>query len=141
MNAQLQNLRGLLDTGERILANPIACALGFGQIDCGSYACFIGWHVRYNGNEDGLLRAYYNGNLGFDIDTVKKHFAITMREFDQIFGAVIDINDEYGAELDPRADHPGPEAYVELRRRLAFLRELIAKREAELGVEAQRSAA
>lgn len=131
MNAQLQNLYALLDTGERILANPLANMLGFGRVDCGTYACFVGWHVRYDHSRRGLLTEWG----GMHCQNIREHFGISDLELDHLFGSVDDLNEEHGAELDRRADRPGPEAYQELRRRIVYLRELIAKREAELGVE------
>jgi hypothetical protein len=131
MNQQLQNLYALLDTGERILANPLACALGFGRVDCGTYACLIGWHVRYDHSRRDLLTEWG----GMNCQNLRQHFGISDLEMDYLFGSVDDLNEEHGAELDRRADKPGPEAYQELRCRIVYLRDLIANREAELGVE------
>lgn len=145
MNTPLQNLYALLDTGERILANPLGHALGFGRVDCGTYACFMGWHVRYHGNDARLVRHWIEGGYFTfgSLDHILEHFGITDPQFDMLFGSVRDNNEIHSTELDENADRPGPEAFAELRRRVTYLRELIAEREASLGVEprAQRSAA
>lgn len=144
MNAQLQNLYALLDTGERILANPIACALGFARVDCGSYACLIGWHVRFHGNDARLVYRYDEDPLALwfmHSARIEQHFGINEEEMDKLFGSVEDINDLYDTSLDEEADEPGPAAYKELRRRLAYLRNLIAQREAALGIEPRTKAA
>lgn len=130
----IENLKKLLATGERLLKEPHADTLGFDSVDCGTYACFIGWYVRDHGHPE-LVRPTSSANLLYiNSGAVEKHFDLDEHDADQLFLAVCDLNDyrdEQSGErpLDERADTPGPEAYVELERRVGILRELISCRE------------
>jgi hypothetical protein len=91
--------------------------LGFSDVDCGSYACLLGWYERHTGENSVYVWAM-----------PREHFGISEEDADLLFRAVKELNAE-GASLNPAADRPGPAAYAELERRLIYLRKLIAERQ------------
>jgi hypothetical protein len=124
MNAQLQNLRALLDVGERIVASKRPFA--FGAYDCGTYACFFGWYRR----------EYPSANVSTNHSTEEalSHFGLTEKEANTLFEEVWSLTGINYKDSPADFIPSSKEAYAELTKRLDYLRELISSRTPTHGI-------
>ena len=128
MTAQLQNLKNLLALGERLLRER-KNDLGFGLWDCGTYACLAGHY----GREYRIDKEVYA-----DMHWARAHFGLSdpletldidpaNDEWDRLFGTGF-LSGAGLSDIRTPGNVPGEAAYVELERRMEYLRKLIAER-------------
>ena len=108
----LRNLRRLLRIGDDLLKSRPS-NFGFGDTDCGAYACLIGHYLRAHGPNEPY------------------------RDWCEIFGLRDDTAERlfgYGYHHgNPDADEPGEEAFAELERRLQIVRRAIKRKQSSAG--------
>lgn len=103
----VENLTKLYRVGQRILRERLP--IGFGELDCGTFACLAGWYLRETGEEEHV-HAYVNFGPS-------EHFGTTGKQTQKLFRAAHFPHEQ--------ANEPGPEAYAELEKRMAYLAGLI----------------
>lgn len=106
----VENLTKLYEVGQKILRERLP--IGFGEWDCGTFACLSGWY----GRECELHPA----DAAIEYASI---FGISDTDGDQLFNLASDV---HGVKQHP-ADVPGPAAYAELERRMEYLADLIVK--------------
>jgi hypothetical protein len=119
MSDQIANLKMLLAVGELVVREKRP--VGFGDYDCGTYACLLGYYQRRTAAFTGKACTYWSPQ-------VHEHFGLSEQQAEVLFG---ESNIERGLPLFKRdGNEPGPIADEELQQRLTFLRQLISDREA-----------
>lgn len=108
----LENLKALREVGRTLLDEPRTNTLGFGEWDCGTFACFAGHYER--AHRVGLIAG---NSIGIQ-NTILEHFGLSEKQATDLFGCF--HSSHFG---------PGREAYRELERRMVILDRIIAQRE------------
>jgi len=125
------NLRKLREVGQGVLDRRDG-DLGFGQWDCGTFACLLGHYCR----ETDYELTSDDPNLIFI--SAAEHFNISPNQTKGLFQSAGAAERVDGIPVWPvMADHPGPEAYTVLEGRLGYLDKLISKAEDKARVQLQ----